>query len=90
MFFKEIKMSNETLNLLITFAGSAIGTIGGILASQKLTQYRIAQLEKKVDEYNNVKTRTTELETWKSSIDHELKEIKDKITKLESLHMSSV
>jgi serine/threonine protein phosphatase PrpC len=89
MFFKEIKMSNETLNLLITFAGSAIGTIGGILASQKLTQYRIAQLEKKVDEYNNVKTRTTELETWKSLIDHELIEIKEKITKLEGLHMQS-
>lgn len=82
-------MSNETLNLLITFAGSAIGTIGGILASQKLTQYRIAQLEKKVDEYNNVKTRTTELETWKASVNHEIEEIKDRVSKLEALHMTS-
>lgn len=82
-------MSSETLNLLITFAGSAIGTIGGILASQKLTQYRIAQLEKKVDEYNNVKTRTTELETWRKSVDDEISELKHKVEKLEGLHMSS-
>lgn len=82
-------MSNETLNLLITFAGSAIGTIGGILASQKLTQYRIAQLEKKVDEYNNVKTRTTELETWRESVSNDIDEIKNKIAKLEGLHMKS-
>lgn len=82
-------MDSNIVVALIAFAGSALGTFGGILTSQKLTQYRIAQLEKKVDEYNNVKTRTTELETWKSSIDHELKEIKEKITKLESLHMQS-
>lgn len=82
-------MSSETLNLLITFAGSAIGTIGGILASQKLTQYRIAQLEKKVDEYNNVKTRTTELETWRESVDEDITELKHKVEKLEGLHMSS-
>lgn len=82
-------MNSETLNLLITFAGSAIGTIGGILASQKLTQYRIAQLEKKVDEYNNVKTRTTELETWRKSVDDEISELKHKVEKLEGLHMSS-
>lgn len=82
-------MSSETINLLITFAGSAIGTIGGILASQKLTQYRIAQLEKKVDEYNNVKTRTTELETWRETVDNEIDELKGKISKLESLHMKS-
>lgn len=82
-------MNSETLDLLITFAGSAIGTIGGILASQKLTQYRIAQLEKKVDEYNNVKTRTAELETWKESIKQEVDELKHKVEKLEGLHMSS-
>lgn len=82
-------MSSETINLLITFAGSAIGTIGGILASQKLTQYRLAQLEKKVDEYNNVKTRTTELETWKTSVESRLSEHEHKIEKLEGLHMSS-
>lgn len=82
-------MDSNIVVALIAFAGSAIGTFGGILTSQKLTQYRIAQLEKKVDEYNNVKTRTTELETWRKSVDDEIDELKHKIEKLEGLHMSS-
>lgn len=82
-------MDSNIIVALIAFAGSALGTFGGILTSQKLTQYRIAQLEKKVDEYNNVKTRTTELETWKASVNHEIEEIKDRVSKLEGLHMTS-
>lgn len=82
-------MDTNIATALIALAGSAIGTFGGILTSQKLTQYRIAQLEKKVDEYNNVKTRTTELETWKESVDNEINELKKKISNLESLHMKS-
>jgi hypothetical protein len=82
-------MDSNIIVALIAFAGSALGTFGGILTSQKLTQYRIAQLEKKVDEYNNVKTRTTELETWRESVDNEINELKKKISILESLHMKS-
>lgn len=82
-------MDSNIIVALIAFAGSALGTFGGILTSQKLTQYRISQLEKKVDEYNNVKTRTTELETWRESIDNDIGEIKKKIANLEGLHMKS-
>ena len=82
-------MDSNIIVALIAFAGSALGTFGGILTSQKLTQYRIGQLEKKVDEYNNVKTRTTELETWKKSISNDVEELKHKVEKLESLHMTS-
>lgn len=82
-------MDSNIIVALIAFAGSALGTFGGILTSQKLTQYRIAQLEKKVDEYNNVKTRTTELEAWKTSVNVEIDELKHKVEKLEGLHMST-
>lgn len=82
-------MDNTVIVALIAFAGSALGTFGGIITAQKLTQYRIEQLEKKVDEYNNVKTRTTELETWKESIINEITELKNKISNLEKLHMKS-
>jgi sensor histidine kinase YesM len=82
-------MSETVLVAVLSLTGTLAGSMFGILTANRLTAYRIEQLEKKVDEYNNVKTRTTELETWKSSIDHELKEIKEKITKLESLHMQS-
>ena len=49
-------------SILITLIGSAIGTFGGILASNKLTNYRIEQLEKKVDKHNSVIDRTYRLE----------------------------
>ena len=34
-----------------------IGSLGGILASNRLTNYRIAQLEKRVDKHNNLVER---------------------------------
>ncbi len=43
--------------LLLSFLGSAVGCVGGILASQKLTNYRLEQLEKKVDKHNNLVER---------------------------------
>ena len=38
---------------VISFAGTLIGTLGGIMASAKLISYRIEQLEKKVDMHND-------------------------------------
>lgn len=82
-------MDNTVIVALIAFAGSALGTFAGILINSKLTNYRLEQLEKKVDEYNNVKTRTSELETWRESVDGSITELKNKISNLENLHMKS-
>lgn len=43
--------------LVISFLGSAVGCVGGILASQRLTAFRLEQLEKKVDKHNNLVER---------------------------------
>ena len=41
---------NETVIIaLISFFGTLLGTFGGIITSSKLTNYRIEQLEKKVE-----------------------------------------
>ncbi len=45
--------------ILFSFLGSALGCIGGILASQKLTSYRLEQLEEKVNKHNNLVERMT-------------------------------
>lgn len=45
--------------ILFSFLGSALGCIGGILASQKLTNYRLEQLEEKVNKHNNLVERMT-------------------------------
>ena len=47
---------------LIGLAGSALGSILGVLASAKLTSYRIEQLEKKVEVHNRVIDRVYKLE----------------------------
>lgn len=49
-------------SLIISLVGTSIGTFAGILASNKLTNYRIEQLEKKVDKHNSVIHRTYKLE----------------------------
>lgn len=47
-------MSNAVLVALIGLAGSGLGSVLGILVSSKLTQYRLEQLEKKVEVHNKV------------------------------------
>jgi ABC-type lipoprotein release transport system permease subunit len=48
---------------LISFLGTVIGTFAGILTSTKLTNYRLEQLEKKVDKHNNLVERMYRLES---------------------------
>ena len=47
---------------LIGLAGSAIGSILGMMASAKLTSYRLEQLEQRVQAHNNLIERTYKLE----------------------------
>ena len=72
-------MSDTVLQIILTLGGSAIGTIGGILTTQKLTNYRLEQLEKKVDKHNNVIERVFKLEANEKSVN-------DKLEHLESFH----
>ena len=50
-------MNAEITVALLSAAGTLIGSLGGILASNRLTNYRIAQLEKRVDKHNNLVER---------------------------------
>ncbi len=47
---------------MIGLAGSGLGSVLGILVSSKLTQYRLEQLEKKVEVHNKVIDRVYKLE----------------------------
>ena len=47
-------MDNTIIVAVISFLGTLIGTAGGIIASGKLTEYRLTQLEKRVDAQNNI------------------------------------
>ena len=56
---KEVKKILLEINTILSFLGSALGCIAGILTSQKLTNYRLEQLEKKVNKHNNLVERMT-------------------------------
>ena len=74
-------MQTEIVVALITLGGSAIGTFGGILASSKLTAYRIAQLEKKVDKHNNFAEKIPELEIRLKVEEHRMDDAEEDIRK---------
>ena len=61
---------------ILSFAGTCIGTIGGIIASNKLISYRMEQLEKKVNLHNNAVERLFKAEGQITELQHEIKELK--------------
>ena len=55
-------MSETFIIAILSLTGSGFGTLTGIVISSKLTNYRIEQLEKKVDKHNSVIERMFKVE----------------------------
>lgn len=70
-------MAIEIIVALIAFAGTAIGSFGGIIASSKLTEFRLKQLEKKVDEHNSFTRRIPVIEERLSAINHRVTDLEN-------------
>ena len=79
-------MDNTVIIALISFAGTLFGTLGGIVASGKLTNYRIEQLEMKVEKHNKVVERVYNLEKEKAVFEEEMKVANHRIDDLENFH----
>ncbi|MGN0758286.1 MAG: hypothetical protein ACI4MU_03740 [Candidatus Ventricola sp.] len=62
---------------IIGCVGSLLGSLIGIVASNKLTQYRIAQLEEKVSKHNSIIERTYKLEGVVTELQHDVRDLKD-------------
>ena len=76
-------MDNTVLTALIGLGDSALGSLFGVLASSKLTQYRLAQLEKKVEAHNNLIERTYKLEERTEIQEEKIKAVSHRIKDLE-------
>lgn len=61
---------------VLSLIGTLGGTFGGILTANKLTNYRIEQLEKKVEEHNNLVTRMYTLEKQVAIDEEEIEHLK--------------
>lgn len=68
-------MSSEILIALLSLAGTLLGSLGGILASSKLTNYRLSQLEQKVDRHNGFGERIPVLEEKMKVVNHRLDDL---------------
>ncbi len=68
-------MNSTVIVALISFAGTLLGTLGGILASSKLVNYRLEQLEKKVESHNATASRLPVLEEKIKSINRRIAKI---------------
>mgnify|MGYP007099570411 CR=1 FL=1 len=65
-------MSAEIIIAGLSLLGTLAGTAGGIIVSGKLVNYRIEQLEKKVEKHNNLVERMVLVETEVKSAQHRL------------------
>ena len=71
-------MSEAMIVAILGFAGTLAGSLLGVLAAQKLTQYRLSQLEEKVNKHNNLIERTYVLEGQMVEVQHDIRDLKRK------------
>ncbi len=62
---------------IISLLGTLGGTLGGILISNRLTVYRLAQLEEKVNRHNQLIERTYRLEGRMTEAEHDIRDLKE-------------
>lgn len=69
-------MSEAVIVAILGFAGTLLGSLLGVMAAQKLTQYRLSQLEDKVNKHNNLIERTFKLEGRMDEAEHDIRDLK--------------
>lgn len=76
-------MSDAIIVALLGFAGTLFGSLFGILAAQKLTQYRLVQVEEKA---KNNQERTRKLEDRATRLEGRMDEAEHDIVYLKKFH----
>lgn len=77
-------MPSEVIVGLLSLAGTLIGSIAGIMTSNRLAMYRIEQLERKVDKHNTMIERTYKLEEAQAVLEEKIKVANNRILDLEN------
>lgn len=79
-------MTETIIVAIISFLGTLGGSLAGILTANKLTNYRIEQLEAKVEQHNKVIERVYKIEKHEAVVDEEIKVANNRIKDLEAFH----
>lgn len=69
-------MSDTVIVAILSLAGTLIGSGLGVVASSRLTSYRLEQLEKRVQAHNNLIERTYKLEGEMQECQHDIRDLK--------------
>jgi len=69
-------MSEPILVALLALVGTLVGSFSGIIVANKLVNYRLEQLEKKVQAHNNLVERMYKLEGQMDEVVHEIVDLK--------------
>ena len=72
-------MNDTIIVALIGLLGSGLGSLIGVIASSKLTQYRIQKLEEQVSKHNNMVERTYKLEGRMDEAEHDIRDLKARV-----------
>ena len=72
-------MNDTIIVALIGLLGSGLGSLIGVIASSKLTQYRIQKLEEQVNKHNNLVERTYKLEGRMDEAEHDIRDLKGRV-----------
>lgn len=62
---------------LLSAVGTLIGSLGGILVSNKMTKFRLNKLEEKVDKHNHLVERMAAVEQSVKSAHHRIDELRE-------------
>lgn len=74
-------MNSEIVVGLLSLAGTLLGSLAGVLASSKLTSYRLTQLEQKVDRHNRFGERIPVIEEKLKVANHRLDDLEEVINR---------
>ena len=72
-------MSEVVWVAALALLGTCIGSLSGVLAANRLTNWRIKQLEEKVNKHNNLIERMYKVEEREKSNTHRLDELESEV-----------
>ena len=78
-------MDGTTISGLFALIGTLAGTFGGIMTSTKLTNYRLEQLEKKVEAHNNLAEKVIVLQDADKMLQAQLEGLIKRIDGIEAM-----
>lgn len=69
-------MEKEIIVALLGLVGTLTGSFLGVVAASKMTNFRLEQLEERVNKHNNIIERTFKLEGQMEECQHDIKDLK--------------